>query len=127
MKAAFVLSAWGLMLVAPAFGQDARTGKSPDAKPYLETPAGMTLYVFDGDGPSGGGSSCYDQCAKLWPPFAADPAAKPHGPWTIVKRTDGSMQWAYRGRPLYAFGKDLAPGQENGNAFNGNKWHVAEP
>lgn len=49
-------------------------------------------------------------CAQLWPPFRADARAKPVGKWTIVKREDGSSQWAYEGFPLYTSYLDQRPG-----------------
>ncbi len=52
----------------------------------------MTLYTFDKD--SKGESSCYDTCAKNWPPFKAMKGAKASGAYTLVKRKDGSEQWA---------------------------------
>ena len=47
--------------------------------------------------------------------------------WSILERQDGEPQWVYKARPLHTFSKDTAPGQRNGNGYNGNRWHVAEP
>ena len=128
MRFVVALIACGAVFTAtPLLAQQAKTGKDSGGKSYLQTPSDMTLYVFDGDGKNGGSSSCYDQCAKAWPPFTATADASPKDDWTVVKRTDGSQQWAYKGRPLYTFAKDSAAGQQNGNSFDGNKWHVAQP
>ena len=52
---------------------------------------------------------------------AAD--AKPVGDLTIIKRHDGTMQWADDGKPLYTFVKDKKPGDIAGNNFK-NVWHL---
>jgi predicted lipoprotein with Yx(FWY)xxD motif len=82
---------------------------------------GMTLYTFDKD--TGGKSVCTGQCAENWPPFKVEPGAKAEGDWTIVKRDDGTMQWAYKGKPLYYFMKDTKPGQKEGDKMK-DVWHV---
>ncbi|AKV05683.1 MULTISPECIES: COG4315 family predicted lipoprotein [Pseudomonas] len=82
---------------------------------------GMTLYTFDKD--TGGKSVCTGQCAENWPPFKAEAGAKAEGDWTIVKRDDGTMQWAYKGKPLYYFMKDTKPGQKEGDKMK-DVWHV---
>ncbi|GAA5661594.1 MULTISPECIES: COG4315 family predicted lipoprotein [Brucella] len=84
----------------------------------------MTLYTFDKD--SKGESSCYDTCAKNWPPFKAMKGAKASGAYTLVKRKDGSEQWAKDGMPLYYWVKDKKPGDVTGDGVNG-VWHVAKP
>src|SRR3954453_15868320 len=62
---------------------------------------GMTLYTFDKD--ATGKSNCNGTCAQNWPPLKADASAKASGEWSPVKRDDGSMQWAYKGKPLYTW------------------------
>jgi predicted lipoprotein with Yx(FWY)xxD motif len=86
---------------------------------------GMTLYNFDRDTVPGK-SACNGLCAQNWPPLAATAEAKPMGAWTVVTRDDGSNQWAYKGKPLYASAKDSKPGDITGEGFN-NVWHVAKP
>jgi predicted lipoprotein with Yx(FWY)xxD motif len=89
----------------------------------LTNPMGMTLYTFDKD--AAGKSNCYDQCAAKWPPLTAAAGAKADGDYTLVKRKDGSMQWAYNGRPLYLWQKDKKPGDVTGDGVGG-VWHVAK-
>jgi predicted lipoprotein with Yx(FWY)xxD motif len=84
---------------------------------------GMTLYVFDGDA-TPGKSACADACAHIWLPLAAGGLAKPVGEWTIVARDDGMRQWAYKGRPLYAFSGDAKPGDAKGAVVDPS-WHAA--
>lgn len=85
---------------------------------------GMTLYYFDKDGM--GASNCYDKCAKNWPPLKAGAYDKAMGEWTIIKRKDGSMQWAYDGKPVYLWVKDMKPGDTTGDGVGG-VWHAAKP
>lgn len=90
---------------------------------------GMTLYVFDGD-TTPGKSACNGMCAMNWPPCAAPDNATPVGDWTIVTRDDGSKQWAYKGKPLYTFHRDHAPGDARGDNMGPNGthvWHLAKP
>ncbi|WP_433737865.1 COG4315 family predicted lipoprotein [Pseudomonas putida] len=82
---------------------------------------GMTLYTFDKD--SGGKSMCNDECAKNWPPMMAPAGAKAEGKWSVIKRDDGTMQYAYDGKPLYTFVKDKAPGDMTGDKMK-DVWHV---
>lgn len=82
---------------------------------------GMTLYTFDKD--SGGTSACYDQCAENWPPFLGQTGAEMGEGWTLVERTDGTMQWAHNGRPVYYYVGDSQPGDVTGDG-KGGVWHV---
>ena len=102
---------------------------APAAAPQeevLTNGAGMTLYVFDRDEPGSGKSACSGQCATNWPPQLAGGDSIAFGKYTIVTRDDGTKQWAYNGRPLYAWSKDRKPGDRTGDNFN-NAWHVAKP
>ena len=82
---------------------------------------GMTVYTFDKD--TGGKSMCNDDCAKNWPPMMAPAGAKAEGKWTVIKRDDGMMQYAYDGKPLYTFMKDEKPGEMKGDGMK-DVWHV---
>jgi predicted lipoprotein with Yx(FWY)xxD motif len=91
----------------------------------LTNELGMTLYTFDKD--SGGKSVCNGQCAANWPAFTATAEAEASGSYTIVIRDDGSRQWAYNGRPLYTWIKDVKPGDITGDGFLNGAWRVAQP
>ncbi|PTR21823.1 MULTISPECIES: hypothetical protein [unclassified Pseudomonas] len=82
---------------------------------------GMTLYTFDKD--MGGKSMCNGDCAKYWPPMMAPAGAKAEGKWTVIKRDDGKMQWAYDGKPLYYYEDDKKPGDMTGDKKK-DVWHV---
>ncbi len=83
---------------------------------------GMTLYTFDKD--AAGMSNCYDECATKWPPLMAAAGASADGEFTLVERKDGSMQWAYKGNPLYLWQNDKQPGDVTGDGVGG-VWHIA--
>ena len=85
----------------------------------------MTLYTFDKD--AGGKSMCNGPCAENWPALVAADDAKPNADMTIVVRDDGKKMWAYKGKPLYTFKKDTAPGETNGDGFLNGAWHRATP
>lgn len=82
---------------------------------------GMTVYTFDKD--AGGKSMCNGDCAKNWPPMMAPAGAKAEGKWSVIKRDDGTMQYAYDGKPLYTFMKDEKPGEMKGDGMK-DVWHV---
>ena len=107
-----------------AAGACAQAAPAKAADGVLVAANGMTLYVFDKD--MGGKSACNGPCAKNWPPLAAADADKAEGDWTMITRDDGSKQWAYKGKPVYAFVKDQKPGDRTGDGFN-NVWHAATP
>lgn len=91
---------------------------------------GMVLYSFGNDEQGSGVSTCEDSCLANWPPFVADdPLTLPEGvpgELTQIERSDGSMQVAYNGWPLYYFVGDTAPGDTNGHNV-GDVWFVVPP
>jgi len=93
---------------------------------------GRTLYLFTKD--SGTMSSCTGACASEWLPFTA--TSKPAigggvsaGDIKLVKRSDGAMQVALNGHPLYYFVGDQSAGQANGQGVDdfGAKWFAVGP
>jgi predicted lipoprotein with Yx(FWY)xxD motif len=116
---AFVATMALAQAAAPARIGDTAKGKAlVDAK-------GMTLYTFDKD--SGGKSACNGPCATNWPPLMATADAKASGDWMVITRDDGARQWAYKGKPLYAWTKDAKPGDTSGDGFLNGAWHMAAP
>jgi predicted lipoprotein with Yx(FWY)xxD motif len=85
---------------------------------------GATLYTFDKD--AAGKSKCNDQCAINWPPLEAQANTPASGKWTVVKRDDGKLQWAYDGKPLYFYKDDKTPGTVSGDG-KGGVWHTVKP
>ena len=100
------------------------TIRSTTAGQVLADARGMTLYTFDKDMPDK--SVCYDRCATLWPPLVAKGGTNAPANWSMTTRTDGSKQWAYKGKPLYTFAEDTKPGDVAGNGYYGDMWHVAK-
>ena len=86
---------------------------------------GRTLYWFAPD--AAARSACYGSCAAYWPPVKGPATAGPGvtGTLSVLTRSDGSVQAAYDGHPLYTYVGDSAPGQANGNGLNlnGGLWH----
>lgn len=100
-----------------------------DLGTYLVGPDGRTLYYFTRD-VTPGVSVCAGPCTDAWPPLLVEdgrslaPDGDVTGWLTAVPRADGTMQAAYRGRPLYSFANDEAAGDVNGQGLN-NMWFVA--
>lgn len=85
---------------------------------------GKTLYIFDKD--SVGKSACNDTCAINWPPLEAQANTPASGKWTVIKRDDGKLQWAYAGKPLYFYKDDKKAGDVTGDG-KGGVWHTVKP
>ena len=99
---------------------DGQSTRSPEVT-VLADADNKTLYVFDGD--SDGKSTCISECTERWRPLEAVDS-RPFGSWSVVDRSDGSKQWAYRGKPLYAYHGDERYGDTKGDGVKGG-WHVA--
>ncbi len=91
----------------------------------LTSAKGFTLYSFVPD--TATKSNCNAGCVQYWPPVKGPATAGPGvtGTLTTITRSDGSMQAAYDGHPLYTYVGDTAPGQAKGNGLNlsGGVWH----
>ena len=87
---------------------------------------GYVLYAFtrDGHGPS----RCTGACAKAWPPYIVK--TRPRGAHLgAVRRSNGSLQVTYAGRPVYYYFGDRKPGQilcQNVSEYGG-LWLVIRP
>jgi predicted lipoprotein with Yx(FWY)xxD motif len=122
------LSSFRTTLVAAALASCASMAyAAPPVKTsggMLTNSDGMTLYTYDKD--TAGKSACNDTCATNWPPLTAEEGAAASGDYNVIQRDDGKKQWAYKGKPLYTWGKDKKPGDKTGDGVN-NVWHVAKP
>jgi predicted lipoprotein with Yx(FWY)xxD motif len=84
---------------------------------------GLTLYTKSGD--SSTHSTCTGSCASAWPPLLVKAGTKikggsgVHGAFTTFKRSDGTTQVAYKGKPLYAWTGDYYPGDTTGQGVGG--------
>jgi len=92
--------------------------------------SGLSLYTFDNDSMNtsvcDGTPEDTDTCAGKWPPLLVGDGAVANEKMTIITRSDGAMQWAYHGMPLYHWYQDSAQGDINGDGVN-NVWHLARP
>ena len=113
-----------ILASSAASAQMLKTADTPKGKTFVDD-KGMTLYTFDKD--AGGKSMCNGPCADNWPPLMASDGAKPAADMTVVVRDDGKKMWAYKGKPLYTFKKDMAAGDTNGDGFLNGAWHMAKP
>jgi predicted lipoprotein with Yx(FWY)xxD motif len=120
-------------LAAPALGASAASvGVRTDAQlgSVLVDDQGMTLYRFTPDQPNT--STCYDACARAWPPLLVDAAPAVPDPTLaaglgVAPRNDGTQQLTYQGAPLYLFVGDSQPGDTNGQGSGGIWFVVSAP
>jgi predicted lipoprotein with Yx(FWY)xxD motif len=94
--------------------------------------SGMTVYLFVAD--TGTASTCYTQCATIWPPVLTTGAPQvgtgvQASLLGTTTRTDGKVEVTYAGHPLYYFFKDKAAGDATGQGINGfgGLWWVLSP
>ena len=133
MKNILIASLFTTALLAGCAGGASHSAKmSPDmptrtSDGMLIGPNGHTVYTFAKDSANAGTSACYDQCAQNWPPLTAAPTAKATADYSIITRTDGTRQWAFKGQPLYYFAKDAKPGDKVGDGVMGGAWKVIKP
>jgi predicted lipoprotein with Yx(FWY)xxD motif len=102
-----------------------------DLGTYLVDAEGMTLYYFTRD-VTPGQSVCFGGCLEAWPPLLVgegEELAPGEGVTGYLgaapREDDGSMHVTYRGRPLYYWQGDTAPGETNGEGV-GEVWYVAQ-
>ena len=87
---------------------------------FRRCPNNARLYVSDAE--LNGHPACNGACERDWLPVRAPNGAQTLGEWTPVRRDDGSLQWAYRGRPVYSLIQDL-PYAPKGDGRDG-AWHL---
>ncbi|MDQ2895672.1 MAG: hypothetical protein M3Y09_08495 [Actinomycetota bacterium] len=93
-------------------------------------PREMTVYMFRAD--HGNRSSCSGACASAWPPVTGHPSAAGAAVAAdlgTVKRSDGTLQVTYRGRPLYHYVKDGDAKDAYGAGISqfGAPWYTLSP
>jgi predicted lipoprotein with Yx(FWY)xxD motif len=88
-----------------------------------------TMYLFEPD--KGGESTCYGECAEIWPPVlvneaprAADGLGAELG---TTERRDGKLQATYNGHPLYYMvGEKPGVVMCQAKDMNGGFWYVLD-
>jgi len=92
--------------------------------PIFTDTKGMTLYTFKNDVP--GMSHCLEGCLKVWPAYTASSQT---GSFptniTVIKRSDGTLQYAWKEMPLYYYVNDKKAGDVNGEGIGG-VWFVVK-
>ncbi len=114
---------------SPPMVKTASVTVSGKSETVLTNAQGMTLYYFTPD--TATKAVCTGTCAGIWPPLlftgTGSPTSAASLPGTLSVVTDANgKQVEYNEHPLYAYSKDTAPGQANGEGFKG-KWFVATP
>ena len=107
-----------------AAGALVSTKTDPAKGQYLVANNGMTIYVFDEDIKNK--SNCNGGCATAWPPYMAVTGAKLPANLIVIKRDDGSSQYAYKGQPVYFYFQDKQVGDTTGDGVGGT-WHLVKP
>jgi predicted lipoprotein with Yx(FWY)xxD motif len=121
---------------APANGEAEESGAAyvalgsvPKLGMVLVDSKGFVLYDFHKD--KGTTSSCYGECAAVWPPLLSKGAPQPSNGASAsqlgtTERKDGTTQVTYAGHPLYTYVADKKPGEANGNDFSsfGAQWYA---
>ena len=120
-----------LMLFAAAFAV-ARSSPTVGSRATFAVDAkGRTLYTLSGETTKR--LKCKSKsCLSLWPPLTVSRKAKPtaasgvDGKLGILRRSDGRRQVTLRGKPLYRYAGDSAPGDTNGEGIQsfGGTWHA---
>lgn len=123
-KRAFLLLTLSTALFTGCASMAAGPAKVADG--VLTGPNGMTLYTFDRDTAGSGKSVCNGPCATNWPPLMAGDMDQASGDYSVITRDDGKRQWAFKGKPLYFWAKDMKPGDRTGDGFN-KVWQLARP
>jgi predicted lipoprotein with Yx(FWY)xxD motif len=103
-------------------------GPDPDVPPgfavatttigrLLTTDKTYSVYAYDRDTPDT--SACDEQCARTWKPVLAPALARPLGEWSIIERSPGVRQWAFRQQPLYTHVLDQQAWSQEGSDVPG--------
>ena len=104
----------------PFGAEEKRTGMVADWYSH------QTVYTHTTDTANPSQSNCDAYCASMSPPHRPAAGERPAGDFTIIKRADGSPQWAYKGMPLYTCPKDTKTGDKNCDGAGGGVMRVAQ-
>jgi len=122
-KILLTLAAFALAVLAGCASMDKPPAMMKDG--MLVNAKGMTVYTFDRDVAMSGKSVCNGDCAVKWPPVMARADDKPMGDYMVITRDNGMKQWAYKGKPLYTWPEDQAPGDKYGDNYN-KVWRIVK-
>ena len=116
-RTALIAAAALAMIGTTATAKTLATVNSDIGQVIVSAKNGLTLYTFRNDARNT--SNCYNDCATAWPPFTASVSAKANGALSIIKRKDGTRQWALNGKPLYFWAGDSQRGDVTGDGVGG--------
>ena len=119
-------------VVDTAFGPATlKTESVPDYGTILTDSSGHPLYLFTKDDKDA--STCYERCAKAWPPLLTKGRPQTNGAESSLagttSRKDGAEQVTYNGWPLYLYAKDVGPDRPVGQDVKdfGGEWYLVKP
>ena len=82
---------------------------------------GFAVYTWDGDGANK--SNCTGDCLNTWRPvLAPQVGASGREDWSVIERSPGVKQWAFRKKPLYTYVHERGPGYQHGVDVPG--WNI---
>jgi predicted lipoprotein with Yx(FWY)xxD motif len=110
-----------LATLATAFTANVAIAQSVTETNGILAASGRTLYTFDKD--TANKSNCNSGCAASWPPFLVKEGDRTPVEFRVIKRDDGTEQWAMQEKPLYFFAADVQAGDAKGDR-QGGVWHV---
>ncbi|NNU16146.1 hypothetical protein HK107_07410 [Parvularcula sp. ZS-1/3] len=88
-----------------------------------------SVYILNGE--SEGQIRCTGDCLDSWQPLTAPALARGDGLFSLVERSPGVRQWAFRGQPLYTYsldsGEDWMVGSDVSGWSNVYLWETPEP
>ncbi|PAA94910.1 hypothetical protein CJJ13_24975 [Serratia fonticola] len=109
------------LLAFSVLASDISTRETELGQVYTDS-KGMTLYIFDKD--KADQSTCYEDCAKAWPPLLVKDEATQFNGLGKITRKDGKQQWTLNHHPIYLWNKDQRPGDITGAGVK-NIWSLA--
>ena len=123
------LALLGQSQMAHAVGTEVKVTSNSQFGDILTDAAGRTLYLFKNDRRLE--SNCSGGCLNAWPPLLTeDPPVAGDGVnagrLTTITRTDGTLQVAFNGWPLYYWRDDTTEGETLGQD-RGSVWYVVSP
>lgn len=83
----------------------------------LTTDQTYSVYAYDRDTPER--SMCDHACTQTWEPVLAPSIARAQGEWSIIERSSGVRQWAFRQQPLYTYVLDTGTWSLEGSDVHG--------
>lgn len=105
-----------------------------DLGPYLADEQGRALYLIEGA--PANQSTCYGECAEVWPPVTVESADIEAGDPQVqedligtIERSDGAKQLTYNGHALYYYVKDRGSKKATGQDYTDKwgEWYLVTP